>query len=80
MAGARETKQRVLAGLAEPDWEKLLPELADLGQQAVSPLFSALCNTSATVRWRAVTAFGEVIGRMALVTPEKARVVMQHFI
>ncbi len=80
MAGARETKQRVLAGLAEPDWERLLPELADLGQQAVSPLFSALCNTSATVRWRAVTAFGEVIGRMALVTPEKARVVMRRFI
>ena len=49
MAGARETKQRVLAGLAEPDWERLLPELADLGQQAVSPLFSRLVDRKSVV-------------------------------
>lgn len=80
MAEARKLKQRILRRLAEPDWEALLPELAGLGQQAVSPLFSALCNASATVRWRAVTAFGEVVAQMAGDTPEKARVVMRRFI
>ena len=80
MAQGRETKRRILALLAGDGWEAGLDGLADLGQQAVGPLFSALCASSPTVRWRAVTAFGVVVGAMASRTPEKARVVMRRFI
>lgn len=80
MVSARELKRQILAGLAAPDWEETLPELEKLGQQAISPLFSALCNPVVQVRWRAVTAFGQVMKKIAEATPEKARVVMRRFI
>jgi len=80
MAQGRELKRRILALLASERWEDELPALADLGQQAVSPLFSALCSPSPVVRWHSVTAFGVVIGALAGTAPEKARVVMRRFI
>jgi HEAT repeat protein len=80
MAQGRETKRRIIAGLADDDWQNGLDGLAELGQQAVSPLFSALCSASPLVRWRAVTAFGVVVASLAAKTPEKARVVMRRFI
>lgn len=80
MAVARKLKQRILHLLASDGWEAELPALAELGQTAVSPLFSALCHASPPVRWRAVTAFGVVVGTMASRNPEKARIVMRRFI
>lgn len=44
MARNRETKRHILDLLADDGWEAGLASLADLGQQAVAPLFSALCN------------------------------------
>ena len=76
----RETKRHILDLLASDGWEAGLDGLAELGQQAVAPLFSALCNPSPKVRWRAVTAFGPVIAALAEENPEKARVVMRRFI
>lgn len=80
MPSGRDTKRRILALLASDDWEAGVAELTVLGQQAVSPLFSALCSTSPLVRWHAITAFGAVVSAMAAATPEKARVVMRRFI
>ncbi len=80
MKGGRELKRRILSILADEGWEEELPRLAGLGQQAVAPLFSALCNASSLVRWHAVTAFGVVVSAMAATTPEKARIVMRRFI
>ena len=80
MAHGREIKRRILDLLAGDDWEAGLPELADLGQQAAAPLFSALCSSSPQVRWHAVTALGVVVAAMAGRTPEKARVIMRRFI
>ena len=80
MAQGRELKRRVIAMLTEEDWEHGLNGLAELGQQAISPLFSALCSSSSLIRWHAVTAFGVVVATLAANTPEKARVVMRRFI
>ncbi|SFJ71802.1 HEAT-like repeat-containing protein [Desulfomicrobium apsheronum] len=80
MARSREIKRQVLDLLATDGWEAGLGGLAELGQQAVAPLFSALCNPAPLVRWRAVTGFGIVIAALAEKTPEKARVVMRRFI
>lgn len=80
MAHGREIKRRILDLLAGDGWEAGLPELADLGQQAAAPLFSALCSSSPQVRWHAVTALGVVVAAMAGRTPEKARVIMRRFI
>ena len=80
MARSRETKRQVLDLLASDGWEAGLGDLAELGQQAVAPLFSALCSPAPLVRWRAVTAFGIVIAALAGKSPEKARVVMRRFI
>lgn len=80
MAQGRETKRRIVAVLAGEDWESGLDGLAELGQQAVAPLFSALCSSSPLVRWHAVTAFGVVVAALAEASPEKARVVMRRFI
>ena len=80
MGQHRDVKRHIQALLADDGWEEGLSGLADLGQQAVAPLFSALCSSSPRVRWRAVTAFGLTVGAMAARTPEKARVVMRRFI
>ena len=80
MAQGRELKRRIHDLLAGDGWEDGLPGLADLGQQAVSPLFSALCASSPLLRWRAVTALGVVMAALAAKAPEKARVVMRRFI
>ncbi len=80
MARGRELKRRIRDLLAGDGWEDGLTGLAELGQAAVAPLFSALCSSSPLVRWRAVTAFGLVVAALAARTPEKARVVMRRFI
>ena len=80
MARSREIKRQVLDLLANDGWEAGLGDLADLGQPAVAPLFSALCNAAPLVRWHAVTGFGVVIAALANTAPEKARVVMRRFI
>ena len=76
----RARKKNILRLLAADNWEEHLPSLAELGQKAISPLFSALYNISPLVRWHAVTAFGVVVSAMAEQAPEKARIVMRRFI
>jgi hypothetical protein len=48
-------------------------------RQAVSPLFGFFCSRDALQRWRAVTAMGGVVARLADQNMEFARVVMRRF-
>lgn len=46
----------------------------------VNPLFSALYRSEETLRWHAVTLFGEVLARLADKDMEAARIVMRRYI
>lgn len=65
-------------------WENLHDILAELRkyreEDLINPLFLALCSVSETVRWHAVSAFGEVVSRLADRDLEAARVVMRRFL
>jgi hypothetical protein len=75
----RELKERVLRALMSADRAQGLAGLAELpARQVVSPLFSFVCSTDPTVRWRAVTAMGVVMARVAAADMEAARVVMRR--
>lgn len=49
-------------------------------RQVVNPLFSFLCSIDERIKWRAVTAMGQVISDLARSDMESARVVMRRFI
>lgn len=80
MAGFRKLKNQILDWLRAEDW---LQRLANLEQhpprQLVGPLFSLLLHGD-VVRWRAVTALGLTIARLADQRMEEARIVMRRFI
>ncbi len=66
--------------LAE-DFAKGLDEIRRLPpRKAVGPLFSYLCSLDELVKWRAVTAMGNVLSDLAAFDLESARVVMRRFI
>lgn len=74
-------KSRVDALLREADpaerrdvWEALP------GRRAVNPLLSFLYHVDEVLKWRAVTAVGIVVARMAEESMESARVVMRRLI
>lgn len=46
----------------------------------INPLFSFICSGNSDLRWRAISAFGEVLGRMASENIESARIVMRRFL
>jgi HEAT repeat protein len=48
-------------------------------RRAVNPLFSFFCDRNPLLRWRAVTAMGLVVSRLADENAESARVVMRRF-
>lgn len=82
MARFRQLKQLVRGLLAADDWqENLAGELASMdAQELVGPLFAMLLDRSEDVRWRAVTALGATVARMADNDMEQARVVMRRFL
>lgn len=47
-------------------------------RRVVNPLFSFLCSTDRTLRWRAITAMGIVVSRLAEENLESARVVLRR--
>jgi len=76
----RELK-RIVASLLGSErfpasWESIrhLP-----GRQVVNPLFACFCHRDVLLRWRAVTAMGMVVSRLADENMESARVVMRRF-
>ena len=49
-------------------------------KQTISPLFSFLCSPHERIKWRAVTALGKVVSKLAVSDLESARIVMRRFI
>ena len=48
-------------------------------KRAVNPLFSFLCSLDERLKWRAVTAMGQVVSNLAKTDLESARVIMRRF-
>lgn len=81
MASFRMTKQFVDNLLQSDSWQERLPELDDYApKKLVGTLFSLLLSPAPEVPWRAVTAFGKVVDRMARENFEDARIVMRQLI
>jgi len=66
MAHFRDLKRLVRELLAGPDWRARLDELSSVpARRLPGPLFSLLLDKDELVRWRAVTAFGLTMARLA---------------
>ena len=75
----RKLKEKILKLLTEQDITKGLEELCRLpARQAINPLFSFLFSLDDNVKWRTITAFGEVVARLAKSDLESARVIMRR--
>lgn len=76
----RQLKKEALSLLQSDD---LLPALEALcnypPRQIVNPLFGLLYHGDPLIRWRAVSAMGAVVSRMALKKTESARIIMRRF-
>lgn len=78
---SRAIKQQVLALLALADLDHISREVRRYAEKdLVNPLFSALSRPEETVRWHAVSVFGQVVPRLADEDMEAARIVMRRFL
>ncbi len=76
----RKIKKQVLQVL-QGDLETARQQLKQYDEHGlVNPLFSALYRSEETLRWHAVTLFGEVLARLADKDMEAARIVMRRYI
>jgi HEAT-like repeat protein len=77
--GGRALKNRILKLLKDKDSEKALHEICRYpSRQVVNPLFSFFYSIDAIVKWRAVTAMGQVVATLVEKDMESARVVMRR--
>ncbi len=65
--------------LREPFPASIEPVLELPGRQVANPLFALFCSTNQLQRWRAVSAMGMVVAKLAGESIESARVVMRRF-
>jgi hypothetical protein len=76
----RELKKELAELLLSEPFELSLERIQRFdARQAVSPLFGFFCSRDQLQRWRAVTAIGAVVARLAEDNMESARVVMRRF-
>jgi hypothetical protein len=77
--GSRRLKKILPALLKNEAFEKSLEEICLMpARRVVNPLFSFFYNTDELVKWRAVTAMGVVVARLAHENIEFARIVMRR--
>ena len=77
--GFRQLKKYLEPLLLEENIRQSIPRILDLPeQQVISPLFSFFYNKNDRLKWRAVTAMGRVVDRMARKNMEAARIVMRR--
>jgi len=77
--GNRHLKKKFLALLRSEEFEKSLEEICLIPvRRVVNPLFSFFYHTDELVKWRAVTAMGVVVARLAHEDFESARIVMRR--
>ena len=75
----RQLKQEIKKLLLQEDFQRGLAEVAGIpARKAVNPLFSFLCSGDEMLKWRSVTAMGEVVARLADKEIESARVIMRR--
>jgi hypothetical protein len=66
MPHSRDLKRALRGILSDGGWAGRLPELdAISARRLIGPLFSLLLDPSEAVRWRAVSAFGRCVARLA---------------
>jgi len=79
MAGFKTLKQDFHILLQHDDWRREFTPYLDLSlRKILGPLFSLLLDPEPLVKWRAVSAFGFVVSRLAHQDMESARVVMRR--
>jgi hypothetical protein len=77
--GNRERRALIGQLLGQNDFENALETILQMpGRQAVNPLFSFFYSGEEQIRWRAITAMGAVVCKLADNTMESARVVMRR--
>lgn len=77
--GGRKLKKKILELLNDNQLETSLEKICRLPpRQAVNPLFSFFYHSDELVKWRAVTAMGAVVARLAQRDIESARIVMRR--
>ena len=75
----REIKKKIFNFLSQDDFKTVIGNICEFpGKQAVNPLFSFLLHTDPLIKWRAVTAMGAVVSKLANRKPEDARVIMRR--
>lgn len=76
----RQLKQDVFELLRSPDWTRALETLLKKpARQVVNPLFGLLYHGEPLTRWRAVSAMGAVVSKLADEQMEGARIIMRRF-
>jgi len=77
--GNRHLKKKFLALLRNEEFEKSLEEICRIPvRRVVNPLLSFFYHTDELVKWRAVTAMGVVVARLAHEDFESACIVMRR--
>lgn len=79
MSRLRRARERVLAALKDEPFDPELAVLADIPAKTLTgPLLACLLEPDPLTRWRAVTAFGAVLARLAADRLEDARMFMRQ--
>ena len=77
----RQLKKEIQKLLLQKNFKSGLAEIGRMpARKAINPLFSFLCSLDELLKWRAVTAMGEVVDRLAGTEMESARVIMRRYI
>lgn len=77
---SRQLKGKIRKLLLQQNIESGLAEIGRMpARKAINPLFSFLCSLDELLKWRAVTAMGEVVDRLANTDMESARVIMRRY-
>jgi hypothetical protein len=77
---SRQLKKKIQKLLLQENFESGLAEIGCLTvRKAINPLFSFLCSLDELLKWRAVTAMGEIVDRLADEDIESARVIMRRY-
>jgi len=75
----RELKNKIFVLISQKDFKKGLKEICRLpARQAVNPLFSFLFSLDENLKWRSITAFGEVVAPLVKCELESARIIMRR--
>jgi hypothetical protein len=75
----RSLRKRIRDLLSGSRFDEAMAEVSSLpGRKAVNPIIGLFCDREDLIRWRAVSAFGVVVGHLADTDMESARVVMRR--